>query len=142
MWLKGRRNWKIEIEILVFYGRRIFLGACFKKKNLPRIAIQASFCLLWVASSDKVTTRGTPPTPVKSTPEFPNRIQSIKLWPGAKAVLFRGLPGKIQKNKRLFAYAFKHMHRNSREWRRRRGGGKNIFLRTTFLWCAWRCRNI
>lgn len=68
-----------------------------------------------MASSDKVTTRGTPPTPVKSTPEFPNRIQSIKLWPGAKAVLFRGLPGKIQKNKRLFAYAFKHIHRNSRE---------------------------
>lgn len=33
MWLKGRRNWKIEIEILVFYGRRIFLGACFKKKK-------------------------------------------------------------------------------------------------------------
>ena len=45
----------------------------------PLIAIQASFFLLCLANSDIVTTRGTPPTPVKSTPEEPNRIQSMRL---------------------------------------------------------------
>ena len=68
-----------------------------KRRSVPLIAIQASFCLLWLASSDNVTTRGTPPTPVKSAPEFPKRIQSIRLWPGASAVLFRGLPANIQR---------------------------------------------
>jgi hypothetical protein len=62
---------------------------------LPLIAIHASFFLLCAASWSNVTSRSTPPTPVRSTPEWPSLTQSMSEWPGSRATLLRGLPAKI-----------------------------------------------
>ena len=109
-----------------------------KKKSLPRIAIQASFFLLWVASSDNVTIRGTPPTPVKSAPEFPKRIQSIRLWPGASAVLFRGLPANIQRKRKPNACLLRMLKirlRNRKIWNVTSFGSEDCAYRRTRINC-------
>lgn len=54
-------------------------------------------------------TCGIPPTPVKSTPELPRRIQSIKLCPGAKAVLFRGFPVKKKTKVEIYYMSFYYL---------------------------------
>lgn len=77
---------------------------------LPLMAIQASFFLLCAASCSGVTSRSTPPTPVRSTPEWPNLTQSMSEWPGFRATLLRGLP------------AITH----SRVYRRVQAGEKNV----------------
>ena len=59
---------------------------------LPLMAIQASFFLLCAASCSGVTSRSTPPTPVRSTPELPSLTQSMREWPGFRPTLLRGLP--------------------------------------------------
>jgi hypothetical protein len=56
------------------------------------MAIQASSLLLWSANSSGEMSLNLPPHPVRSSPEFVSRIQSINERPGFSAVLFRGLP--------------------------------------------------
>lgn len=60
--------------------------------NKSRLSVLPGW--LWEASSLGETGLYLPPVPARSFPEFPSRIQSMRLWPGCKAHLFRGFPGK------------------------------------------------
>ena len=60
-----------------------------KNVHLPRIAIQTSSSSLCLANSSSVTSRTLPPTPVRSLPLRPKRIQSINERPRFKLTLFR-----------------------------------------------------
>lgn len=57
--------------------------------SLPPMAIQQSSRVLCLANSSSVTVSFWPPTPVKSLPLFPSRIQSMSEWPGVRATLLR-----------------------------------------------------